>query len=524
MTTPGFDPPIHAPRHTRKGFARTLAGTLAASIAIAGLAFSAVAPAEAAPKTTVVIGTAATLTLPSNDGFRDESVVRISSNKGITVQVDIIEAATKKIVGHAATALRLKKDGDRYRGSVRLSVAKFEAKQLGKNGDGSGRYSLRVRSTASSSISDSTPFAIGSGEATQATVSTTESTLYPYPDDYRETLHAKVTAKDETGTILPITGLLRVFSGDERRDATVASDEGTPASVKVSVAKILLGTGQVKAKVSGPSGDALTTKPVTLKFAATSVTKVAAKPTTPTVYPVKDGYADSVGIAFATNTTIPRDLEVTGVITVSRNGTTVKKWTVTSSKSATFSWDGRVKGKVVTGTFDIKAAVKGPQGPLVRSATTVKVSKKKLVQKTVSTWRSADRVLTEFSAYDANKDGACVAKSGRLTCTGLDVSRDSTLSLYSWGSVTVPAAVRSTAKYETPSVRIVADTRAVKGTVSWAYGHRSHKGELEEGTYSLGWLPLNGNPKSVTVSASLGKRAATTIDRFRVDYRYSVLQ
>ena len=526
MTLPATVPP--ASRQRRHRGPRALASLLIASLAFTGISLVTVSPAtvtaaSAAATPTITVGTARTLTLPAGDGFNDTSTVRIASTSALTVRVDVIERSSKRVVGTLATALRLKKDGSRYRASVGLSAEKFETNGIGENGDGTGRYYVRARGTTTSAA-DASPFWVGSGAITKLGLSTTESTLYPYPDDYRETLHAKVTAKDESGTILPISGLLRVISGAERRDAAIDTKSSAPATVKVLVDELPLGKGSVKVQVSGPAGDAVTSKGVPLTFAATRVTTLAVSPTTPYVYPARDGYADSVGVRFSTTTSTGKALAVKGLVTISRNGKAVKKWTVKSSKNQVLEWDGRVGGRIVAGTYDIDAEVRSSEGALVRASGTIKVSDKKLVDTTVSVWRDADEILEKFTPYDARKKGACAAKSGAYSCTGYDVARDSQLSLYAWGSVGVPSAARSSAKYETPTMRIVAVAPSVTGVVYWAYGHRSLTGPLQEGRHSLSWLALNGNPKSITVSTSLRKNATLTIDRFRMDYRYVVLK
>ena len=473
---------------------------------------SAITPAVAAARPTLTVRSDTTLTLPADDGFRDSATLDIRSDSKIIVKAEILDRVSKHVVETVMQSLRLVKRGSLYRGDLRVRAEGLEA----------GRYLVRVTDRDNAKVTDDAALTIGSGKVSKVALTTAEKVLYPLDDDYADTLHGSVVAKDETGTTIPVTGKITVTSHGTRRSGPVASTSDLVTRGHVDITGLTTGAAKVRARVTGPAGSSKQSPAATLRLAGTRVTSLVIDRSHTVVYPATDGYRDSVSITVSAKASVPREIGVTGSLTISRKGVRAASWKLTSSSPKTVTWNGRTGSRIVNGTYTVAAIVKGENGPAVTRTSTIVVSKKKLHRDQLSTWRSAKSLLIDSTAYDKADRGRCVAVRGALDCTGYDASRDKSLSLFTWGTIAVPDAVRTSTRYQTPSIRVSTDVRSLTGSGTWKYEKRS--GSLAKGTHALAWLPLNGNPTSTGLSVSLRKNSTVTLQRFRVQYRYTVLR
>jgi len=507
-----------APRAREKAARRqavaTLSLVIAAALSTSALTATVAAPVAAATRPTLTVAAAPVLTLPDDDGYRDGATVDIRSNSKLSVRATIVKKKTGVIVDTIASSIALKKKGSVYRGSVRVTADGLTA----------GTYLLRIADSTNAKLRDDSTLRIGSGTVTEVALATKEPVLFPLEDGYRDVLHADVVAKDETGMFVPHTGTLTVTSGSRHRTVAVSSANDLVSRTRVDISGLPRGSATVRAKVAGPVGSAKQSPTRKLALAGTRVKALSLSTSARVVYPTTDGFRDSVSIALTSSVSVPHKIPVTGTLTISRNGTRAATWKITSSAGRTVTWNGRVGKKIVPGTYTVSATVKGAEGPVVKRSTTLTVSRKSLHRDQVSSWQSARSVLRTSTAYDAALRGDCAAVGGALHCTGYDATRDSTLSLFAWGSVSVPDKVRASSVFHTPSVRVTADVSAIRGSATWAYGHKSRSGTVTRGEHALPWLALNGNPASMRISISLRKNSETTIDRFRIQYNYTVLR
>ena len=153
-------------------------------------------------------------------------------------------------------------------------------------------------------------------------------------------------------------------------------------------------------------------------------------------------------------TTTDIGFPATGSLKITRLGKVVKTWALTSSDAESLTWDGKVSGKVVPGTYTVTASVKGPEGSSHSATTTVKVDSGKLVTKTRTITYKAAKVLRTFSinpsypgaycehGYRTYDDVHCVAKA-----------KGGNLGLIAYGYATVPSDVLSATKYGSATAR-----------------------------------------------------------------------
>lgn len=499
--------PSAPPRSTASRGIPALALLVAALVSTTALT-----PAVAAAKPTLTVLSGATLTLPAGDGFKDSATLDIRSNSKIIVKAELLDRSSKDVVGTIMQSLRLVKKGSSYRGDLRVSSAGLDA----------GKYLVRVTDRDNEKLTDDATLTIGSGKVSKVSLSPAETVLYPLDDGYLDTLHASVVATDETGTTVPVSGKITVTSADTHRSGSVTSTSDLVTRGHVNIAGLKAGKAKVRARVAGPAGSSRQSASAKLTLAGTRVKSLLIERSHTVVYPATDGYQDSVAVTVSAQASVPRAIDVSGSLTISRKGVRAASWKLSSSAPKTVTWDGRVGRKIVPGTYTVAAIVKGKEGPSVTRTSTIVVSKKSLRRATVSTWRSAKSILTSSTAYDAKNKGGCVAVRGALDCTGYDASRDKSLSLFTWGTIAVPDSVRTSTRYQTPTVRITADVRSLHGSGTWKYDKRT--ASLAKGSHALAWLPLNGNPKSADISVSLRKNTTVTIQRFRLQYHYTVLR
>lgn len=501
MTTTHFSPPI----------GRVTAAVIALALASAALAAT---PAMAARTYTLSVSSPKTLTLPAGDGFNDRTAVTLRSNGAISATVALYDSG-RHLVKTIAEKATLVRSGSDYRARVSFALADLEA----------GRYSIRATRTVGSSLVDVATLSVGSGRPTAVSVTPTATTVFPHEDGYLDSVRSTITARDETGTALPVSGTAHVYSSRDSVSRHFTRPAGSNSAVALDIAGFTTGRARLKASVSGPAGPARESRPVIVTLRSTRVTKVTVSSDASTIYPAADGYRDSATISASTSSSTGRKLDITGSVAITRGGVTVKKWKRTSSGASEYRWNGRVKNRIVPGNYVVTTRATGPEGTTKKSATRISVSAKKLHTETLTYVRDASGILTSVQSFDRARRGDCNVIGGAVACTGFAVDSDYHWSLSTWGSEPVPAVVRNSYTYRSPSIRVWTKTASLTGKSEWSFGGvKGHRGNLLAGTHALSWLPLNQYPAKTDISVSLRARARATILQLRFDYHYAVLK
>jgi hypothetical protein len=278
-----------------------------------------------------------------------------------------------------------------------------------------------------------------------------------------------------------------------------------------------------------------------LDAAPASVTDATLTSTLPTVYPVKDGFRDTVSFTLASTTSTSETEPATGSIKiVNAAGRLVKSWTLADSSTRKVTWDGLHGGNIVGGTYTVTASIASGGSPALTKSLVVKVSSKKLVAKTVTqAWRNGDTVITDFTPQDRDLKSWCHAYGhGSVDCVGLDLASGSPAdapSVVAHGKVGVPTVVRDNAHLGPASVRVTMKAwvdghlQGVVPWVSWGYSTESSDGPWDDltgqpGTATLGWHPLTVGDAAVYVDAALPPYESIAFQQFRVEYRYTALE
>lgn len=343
-----------------------------------------IAAVRTAPRSglSVALPDSPVLTLPTGDGFRDSLPAIVVARSAGRIDLLAVASDTSVVV---ARRVRLLRSGSTYSARIRVPVRPLRR----------GTWTIRVRRSDAHAVGATapTPLRVGSGAVTSVVVVPGTRTLYPYRDGYRDALTASVRALDETGTVLPAVGDLRLSSGGR---STIAEVRG-PAT-RLSSAGLAPGRATLRASMTGPSGIARRSGPIRITLKPTGITAVALVTSAAVVEPVVDDRADTVAITVSGTTTIGKPVTIAGSITITGSGGTAKRWTFASPGRRTVVWDGRVAGRIVPGTYTVAVSMRGPEGTARTRSTTIAVSADHLPY----------RMRTLFSLPSGNQQGLAV--------------------------------------------------------------------------------------------------------------------
>lgn len=255
-----------------------------------------------------------------------------------------------------------------------------------------------------------------------------------------------------------------------------------------------------------------------------TLTKLAVRRSTSTVYPVKDGYRDSVVFTVTPSIAGPTTAKVTGTAKLTRAGKTVKTWSIHSGVTR-LAWNGKAGGVVKAGRYTLTVRAKGPQGSARTVRSSVTVSPKRLVARTATVTKQAASALSRFQPYDAAGSGTCGYSGPLVGCIGYTAANGATFSVIVGGSVAVPKAVRAGTVYAEPELRVGIHATKLTGSAVWgsAAGSAHATGTLTKGTTAGKWLRWSGNPATASVFIGLGDDSSLVLDGITYTYRYRAL-
>ncbi|GAA2749952.1 hypothetical protein [Amnibacterium kyonggiense] len=302
----------------------------------------------------------AVLTLPATDGLRDRTTVRVLAASGGKVDLDAYRG--KKVV-HLAARIALRKVQQGWAKTITVDAADLTT----------GTWRLRTKRSDLPGVWawGTTSVRVGSGAAVHVAVRPAATVLYPYRDGVLDAAVVRVTGQDETRTAVPVVGTVRIDAG--RKHLTRTLSKAGAASLPVTA--LPLGPATLTTTVTGPTGKKAVRR-TALTLAPTAVGSLRIARSSDTVQPVVDGLLDSVVLTTSGAASGGSPAKVSGTLTVSKGSTVAQRFVVKDGKQHAFTWNGRVKGVVVPGTWTATLALKGPQG-VVRTRTAKLVVTKK---------------------------------------------------------------------------------------------------------------------------------------------------
>lgn len=472
---------------------------------------SAAQATEPASDAVLTVSSPAVISLPASDGVRDTTQVIVTSDAD-TTGVPRIYSPEGALVAELAP---LDLATVERRASLVVDVSLTTRP---------GRYRLEV--TPASGAPVSTDLVVGSGAPVDVSLSLNPRSIWSWSKAKVNTSTATVAAVDETGLRVPFTGVVTAVRGAKSSTLKVASATGAPAKATVSGVKLGTGTAKVTFTAKAAGKTRSTSTNLTVKDVAITATAVSASART--IYPVKDGYLDATKISVSSNTSTAEAVTAQGTVTILRGTKTVRSWKLSSSKSWNVTWDGKVGGKVVPGTYTVKVQIKGPQGATKSATTTVVVKTGKLVEKTVKKTYKTSSVLKTYTPLDEYQDGYCDYDEVTFACIGFDgYYGDDSVSLISEGTTGVPKQVRDSYGFGGVKVKMTLNAPVVSGQAVWGYGTAGNPTakltEMREGASSPGWYSVPGKPATLSVTAATGLYSYFVSDKITVEYRYKVM-
>lgn len=453
---------------------------------------------------------ASTLTLPAGDGVRDVAEVRVRSNLPTSASLSVEDAVGNQLADLGA----LEFTQTQLVHTVSIPVEGLTA----------GSLSLKVE-TVDGQADGYASLTVGSGKPMSVSLGLSRSTVETWKSSPIRRTTAIVSARDETGMLVPFSGKVVTKVGGKSVTQKLQSSSGSAVSTNIDGSALTIGKAAVVAIVTG-SGVSKTSRSLSLLVRDVSVQKVKVARSVATVYPVKDGYVDSVKLSVSASTSTGKSVAATGSVKITRAGKTVKSWNLKSSKPWSATWNGRVGSKVVPGTYKVAVALKGPQGATKTTSATIKVVGDKLVTKTTSKTISAASAFPRYSTYDLLDEGYCLTSAGRISCIGFDAYYTDSLSLFAYGSSAIPADVRKAAKHGGVKVRATLDADFRDGVVVWGYGTNGNNSkiiEMKSGRSSAGWVSVPQRDTRLNLSAGLGEYSYFGASTVKIEYKYRVL-
>lgn len=500
--------------------ARTLAAAIT-SVLLLG-AFGTAASADV-PETTITLGKGGTLTLPASDNVRDTITINATTDATTRATAYVRQAGTEESVFDLAS-LYLAEPGVEYA----ITVPTLDTYEP-------GTYELVVTpEVGSPSV---TEFTVGSGKPSSVALALSAPTIYSWTKKSPNTSTATVTATDETGLKVAFTGSVKATVGGTTVSLPLTA-KGNPATGTVGSAKAVIkasalkaGTGTVKATVKGAGSSQVSSAGSTLKVVHTSVTGVKLTASATSVFPVKDGYRDSVKLTVTPTSSVSGSVPATGTVKITHGGKTVTSWKLTSTAKRTFTWGGRNNGSIKPGTYVVTVSIKGPEGTTKTASKSLTVSSKKLVTKTATRQYKASAIMKKYMALDYYEDGACYRDwdvTGDVFCEAYDAYNYDPLALISQGKIPVPADVVSAQKFGGATVKLTTTWGYVSGDTLWTYDTKelgtAKSAMAKKGTQTLGALKLPETSRTVHVTYGLGEYASAQAKTIKAVYTYKTLQ
>jgi hypothetical protein len=242
-----------------------------------------------------------------------------------------------------------------------------------------------------------------------------------------------------------------------------------------------------------------------------------------TIYPHADGYRDSLGIVLAKHVTgSATSIPLTGQLTITRAGARIAAYPITTSTTETYSWSGRVKDKIIAGTFTVTAKTIGPNGTITKHATVV-VSHEKLVSATRVVTITAQKFFQHSYTAGSESSGCAPADAGAVACTSAAGSP-----AVGGNYVAVPAAVLKFADYSPYTARIAVTlshvTTVAGSDTYWEWDGTHHFAFTAAGSHTTSTSTFGAKPSTQVLKFRVGGGSAAQFDTISITYVFSILR
>jgi hypothetical protein len=461
------------------------------------------------------------LTLPSSDSFDDQIDLDATSNEAGSGTI-----SAKRLSGSGGNTLLTTQSLSFTALGPQDYVAGLD---IGDSGLTTGSWKVTV---AVNGVTKTTEVQIGSGIAKTVTIKPVETKLYTNTSNDKN-LTAQITAKDELGTSLPISGCdaqLETAHATFRTGGNAESPNAqTPGIVYQAMFLVPVNNGVGKVEALGVEGPTFSTHQPSASAAVTfenaKLTSASVKTSISTLYPNMEGYHGTETLTADIKTNAP-DLQplTNSYLEINRGSTNVITDPLSETGSTSLGWAGVISGSVIPGTYTAKVIAQLTGGKTITSETHF----------TVSAAAPVTRTLTEsYPGKDLLKSvtktgGKCKEDGSSISCSG--VSGDV---LVATGLFSVPSQVLKVAAGSGHAIGFTANS-GVKvsnlvdnGSVrveTGAEGQGSTSTTITaDGTTTVQSESLDGSTKKVFVDISLGNAVSLTVSKVTITYTYTAI-
>lgn len=187
----------------------------------------------------------------------------------------------------------------------------------------------------------------------------------------------------DTSSSTPTIGLLgcTVTLGSSSTGVPVSRAQSTndPSTTDTATGD---STGTDTSSTGAPSTGAATVTTSSASSTSSKLADLSLVRSSNTVYPVKDGYRDSVKFAIRAMNAAGKAVAVEGSVVLSKAGKDLKTWALDGSK-AVIDWNGRVGKRIDPGLYTLKVTAWSPDGSTRTSSSMVRVLSKHLEQRAI---------------------------------------------------------------------------------------------------------------------------------------------
>lgn len=367
------------------------------------------------------------------------------------------------------------------------------------------------------------PFALVRSATVSATV------IRPFRDGYQDSTTVRVAVSvraTATFTVLNSRGravgswALPAATGWTRTWAAT-----TPAGARVAN-----GTYRLQIRVTWPGGSRIVLNR-TVSVLSSQVGSPSLSLSQRTVYPVKDGFRDSVTVT--ASSTIPAG----GTITIKSGSQVALKRTLRRASHWSLTWNGRSDGQIRTGKYTVTVTIRGGEGAPRSRASTVIISSKRLVKHTATSTATYTARYARDDCWTSNfslcEDGYAWSIGGS-TYSGVTRYYNGTAStLWSAHSLPLPAG---TYAYR---IRVVAATYDASFVLGHCYrdaaepddcpagdGVRFPYADYGGGTYNTGWSRTGASDRRADFFIGTNDWGSLYVARYILDVKrtYSRLE
>lgn len=248
-----------------------------------------------------------------------------------------------------------------------------------------GHYKMTISLETDYTEPDSTEVPVAVQAANLISLTSKQSIIYPFKDNYRDGISGRIKGVTPNGFPLKTRGITVTASINGKVVGTTKSATSGNFNLVVppdASGNLTLDSGILHKKTYGVPSTLVSKTPV-VSAKKTSITSI--KLSAPAiVYPSKDGFQDSATIGIRTFTSVGKAVKSSGKLTVTQGKKIILSKKFKGSPYKSFTWNGKVNGQIVPGKYLVTTTIKGGQGQPLTAKRNISVSPKKLKTVTVN--------------------------------------------------------------------------------------------------------------------------------------------